>query len=175
MGVLSGIRHWALRDKLPIREISRRTCLSRNTIRKYLREGAVEPRLKTPSRPSKPDADADRLSAWLLAQTRKSRKERRTLKQMHADLVTLGYLPLSSSGGALLVHLLSKFYERTGVIITTYLSFLEWALVFGDAKRPAALLDRLTHRCHILATGNDSCRFKASSEAARKTRQQTAK
>ncbi len=91
MGFLSVIRRWALRDKMPIREISRRTGLSRNTIRKYLREGAVEPKFKTPVRPSKLDPYADRLSAWLLAQTRKPRKERRTVKQMHKDLVKLGY------------------------------------------------------------------------------------
>jgi transcriptional regulator with XRE-family HTH domain len=91
MGFLSVIRRWALRDKMPIREIARRTGLSRNTIKKYLREGAVEPKFKTPPRPSKLDPYADRLSAWLLAQTRKSRKERRTVKQMHADLVKLGY------------------------------------------------------------------------------------
>ena len=91
MGFLSVIRRWALRDKMPIREIVRRTGLSRNTIRKYLREGAAEPAFKTPSRPSKLDPYADRLSAWLLIRTRKSRKERRTVKQMHADLVKLGY------------------------------------------------------------------------------------
>ncbi len=91
MGFLSVIRRWALRDKMPIREIARRTGLSRNTIKKYLREDAVEPRFKTPSRPSKLDPYADRLSAWLLAQTRKSRKERRNVKLMHEDLVKLGY------------------------------------------------------------------------------------
>lgn len=91
MGFLSVIRRWALRDKMPIREIARRTGLSRNTIKKYLREGAVEPQFKTPKRPSKLDPYSDRLSAWLLIQTRKSRKERRTVKQMHADLVKLGY------------------------------------------------------------------------------------
>jgi len=91
MGFLSVIRRWALRDKMPIREIARRTGLSRNTIKKYPREDAVEPRFKTPSRPSKLDPYADRLSAWLLAQTRKSRKERRTVKLMHEDLVKLGY------------------------------------------------------------------------------------
>jgi hypothetical protein len=65
--------------------------LSRNTIKKYLSEDAIEPRFKTPSRPSKLDPYADRLSAWLLAQTRKSRKERRTVKLMYEDLVKLGY------------------------------------------------------------------------------------
>ena len=91
MVFLSIIRRWALREQMPIREIARRTGLSRNTIKKYLREGAVEPKFKTPSRPSKLNAYADRLSAWLLAQTRKPRKERRTVKQMHCDLVKLGY------------------------------------------------------------------------------------
>lgn len=91
MGFLSVIRRWALREGMPIREIARRTGLSRNTIKKYLREGAVEPKFKVPKRPSNLDRYADRLSAWLLAQTRKSRKERRTVKQMHADLVKLGY------------------------------------------------------------------------------------
>jgi transposase len=91
MGFLSVIRRWALRNKMPIREIARRTGLSRNTIKKYLREGVVEPQFKTPKRPIKLDPYADRLSAWLLIQTRKSRKERRTVKQMHADLVKLGY------------------------------------------------------------------------------------
>lgn len=91
MGFLSIIRRWALRDKMPIREISRRTGLSRNTIKKYLREGAVEPKFKTPPRPSKLDPYAERLSAWLLAQTRRPRKQRLTVKQMHADLVKLGF------------------------------------------------------------------------------------
>jgi len=91
MGFLSVIRRWALMDKMPIREISRRTGLSRNTIRKYLRADIVEPNFKTPTRPSKLDPFAEKLSGWLLKEQRKSRKERRTAKQMHADLVQLGF------------------------------------------------------------------------------------
>lgn len=91
MALLSVIRRWHFRDQLSIREICRRTRLSRNTIRKSLRAGGVEPKFNVPERASKLDPFADRLSAWLKTASKKSRKQKRTMKQLHSDLVSLGY------------------------------------------------------------------------------------
>jgi transposase len=91
MELLSVIRRWRLRDHFSIREISRRTGLSRNTVRKYLRSDIVEPKFNVADRTSRLDPYADKLSRMLLQEAGRSRKQKRTVKQLHVDLVALGY------------------------------------------------------------------------------------
>jgi hypothetical protein len=134
MALLSGLRRWHFRDGMPIREITRGTGLSRNTVRKYLASGELEPRYRRPKFPSKLDDYEQTLTSWLHRETKRPRKQRRTAKPLHQDLVLLGYTgsydrvaPLLGCGSEAMAWIhkplcrcsfhLAKLFSSTGVKI----------------------------------------------------------
>lgn len=161
VALLGIIRRWHLRDQVPLREIARRLGISRNTVRRYIRAETIEPAYADRRPRSSLDKYTLKLSAWLKTEAAKSRKQRRTLKQLHLELRALGYEGSYDRVAAFARRWKLDQLERVNSASKS--TFSEWGAVFGDAKMTTALLDRLTHHCNILETGNDSYRFKNSS------------
>ncbi len=141
MALLGIIRRWHIREQIPLREIARRLGISRNTVRRYLRSETIEPAYAERRSTRAIDKYAFQLSALLKSEAAKSRKQRRTLKQIHEDLKELGF---------------EGSYDRVAAFARV------WRAGQSDRVNPASKRT-LTHHCHIIETGNDSYRFKNSS------------
>jgi hypothetical protein len=161
MALLSVIRRWHFRDEMPIREIERRTGLSRNTIRKYLCSGVVEPTFKVPDRPSKLDPFAEKLSGWLRTKGTKSRKQRRTARQMHTDLVVLGCDGLY---GRVAAHVMAWKAERQREAQTQRARDVRAAGVRRRRSIPVRLASlKVIGTGRYWAAGRPSCRWQTPS------------